>query len=123
MKKFMLFGLILIGIFGLVSCGGKKSASGGGGNYDIRLLTRLTGTSPAVAVFQDVTAQFDEEYPEVTIVDESQGDESSYNNKLMTDISAGTLPNIFVLYGVALSAGSISISIPLSMYCPSLATP
>ena len=38
---------------------------------------------------------------EVTIVDDSQGDESAFNNILSTDIASGTMANIFRIQGVA----------------------
>ncbi len=127
MKKLnLMVALLLVGLFSLgllASCGGDKdtttSSSGGGGSagglsssssggsgesegkVSIRLLTRLAGQTPSVKIFHDVLDEFDDEYPELTIIDESQGDESAFNNKLMTDISAGTMPNIFRIHGVA----------------------
>lgn len=37
----------------------------------------------------------------MTIVDDSQGDESAFNNILSTDIASGTMANIFRIQGVA----------------------
>ncbi len=125
MIALLLVSLLTLGL--LASCGGDKdtttSSSGGGGSaggssssssggsgdsgektaekVSIRLLTRSAGTTPAVGIFKDVLNEFNEKYPEVTIIDESQGDESAFNNKLMTDISAGTMPNVFRIQGVA----------------------
>ncbi len=89
-----------------VGCGGDNNVESQGGSsssekISIRLLTRSAGTSPTVTIFKDVLKEFGEKYPEVRIIDESQGDESAFNNKLMTDISAGTMPNIFRIQGVA----------------------
>ncbi len=93
---------LLVGLF--VSCGGDNNEKNTGGSSEkisIRLLTRSAGTSPSVGIFQDVLKEFGKKYPDVRIIDESQGDESAFNNKLMTDISAGTMPNIFRIQGVA----------------------
>lgn len=68
---------------------------------EIRLLTRNTGTSKRVVIFNEVLKAFDESHDDVVIIDESQGDESSFNNKLKTDIASGTVPNIFRIQGVA----------------------
>ena len=68
---------------------------------EIRLLTRMAGTTTQVQIFKDIIKEFESKHSDVTVVDESQGDESAFNNKLKTDISSGTLPNIFRIQGVA----------------------
>ena len=96
-KNILKYLLLLISIL-FIGCGGKSE-------YDkkikIRLLTRMAGTSKTVGIYKDIISQFEKKYPDVVVIDESQGDESSFNNKLKTDLSSGTLPNIFRVQGVA----------------------
>ncbi|MGL4866984.1 MAG: ABC transporter substrate-binding protein [Cetobacterium sp.] len=81
-----------------LACGDKSKDND---RVKIRLLTRMAGTSNSVKVYKDIIYQFEQKYPDVIVVDESQGDESSFNNKLKTDLASGTLPNIFRIQGVA----------------------
>lgn len=87
----------------LVGCSTSNTAQSAkdAGRIQIRLLTRMVGTAPQVSIYNDVIEAFKEKHPEVEIVDDSQGDESSYNNILKTDISSGTMANIFRIQGVA----------------------
>ena len=69
----------------------------------IRLLTRLTGTRetvPAYVVWADVIDEFKEKHPGVNVVDESQGDEASFDSIMSTDLASGTMANIFAVNGV-----------------------
>ncbi len=92
-----------------VLCVGALSGCGNAGNKEgkkedgitIRLLTRMAGTSKQVEIYNDVLDEFKEKHPEVTIVDDSQGDESAFNNILSTDIASGNMANIFRIQGVA----------------------
>lgn len=72
-----------------------------GEDVTIRLLTRMAGTTTQVGIYQDIIDEFTSKYPEVTIIDDSQGDESAFNNILTTDIASGTMANIFRIQGVA----------------------
>lgn len=67
----------------------------------IRLLTRMAGTTTQVGIYNDIINEFKSKHPEVTIIDDSQGDESAFNNILTTDIASGTMANIFRIQGVA----------------------
>ncbi len=67
----------------------------------IRLLTRMAGTSTQVQIFNDVINEFKAMHPEVEIIDDSQGDESAFNNILTTDIASGEMANIFRIQGVS----------------------
>lgn len=67
----------------------------------IRLLTRMAGTSTQVDVYNEIIAEFQELHPDVTIIDESQSDEDAFNSILATDISQGTVANIYRIQGVA----------------------
>lgn len=100
-------------IMSLAACGSSGNNSTTGSNssgstaaadnkkVEIRLLTRMAGTTTQVQIFKDIIKEFESKHSDVTVVDESQGDESAFNNKLKTDISSGTLPNIFRIQGVA----------------------
>ncbi|MGL4344784.1 MAG: ABC transporter substrate-binding protein [Cellulosilyticaceae bacterium] len=85
----------------LVGCSGGAQAATKDGQIQIRLLTRMVGTSPQVQIYNEVIEEFKAKHPEVVIVDDSQGDDSSYNNILKTDISSGTMANIFRIQGVS----------------------
>ncbi|WP_233879631.1 ABC transporter substrate-binding protein [Virgibacillus halodenitrificans] len=96
--------LLLIVSFSIIlaACGGSEEKSADGEDkIEIRLLTRMAGTTPQVEIYQNIIKEFEEKHPEVVVVDESQGDESAFNNKLKTDIASGTLANIFRVQGVA----------------------
>lgn len=95
----------------LAGCGGGgKENSGGSGDsassgdsekVTIRLLTRMAGTTTQVGIYNDIINAFKEKHPDVTIIDDSQSDESAFNNILSTDIASGTMANIFRIQGVA----------------------
>ncbi|GLC78269.1 ABC transporter substrate-binding protein [Lacrimispora brassicae] len=88
----------------LTACGAKTdsvSKESGDGKVTIRLLTRMAGTTTQVGIYNDIINEFKSKHPEVTIIDDSQGDESAFNNILTTDIASGTMANIFRIQGVA----------------------
>ena len=78
----LLLGMVLVAsLFVVASCGKKEGADKKeDGKITIRLLTRMTGTSPQVLVYKETLDQFAKDYPEVEIVDDSQGDEGAFNN-------------------------------------------
>ena len=96
-----LTGVMALGL--LAGCGssGSGSDSGSGEEVTIRLLTRMSGTTPQVDIYNDILDEFKEKHPEVKIIDDSQSDESAYNNVLSTDIASGDMANIFRIQGVA----------------------
>lgn len=96
-----LTGVMALGL--LEGCGssGSGSDSGSGEEVTIRLLTRMSGTTPQVDIYNDILDEFKEKHPEVKIIDDSQSDESAYNNVLSTDIASGDMANIFRIQGVA----------------------
>lgn len=61
----------------------------------IRVLTRWTGTDSMTPLFQEIKESFEEEYPWITIQDDSINEESAYLNVLSTAIATGDMPNIF----------------------------
>ncbi|WP_226035218.1 ABC transporter substrate-binding protein [Aquibacillus saliphilus] len=113
MKK-ILFLALLLGLF-LVGCSGADDTNGevsedsndinnedsDNEDVEIRLLTRMAGSSTQVEIFNDIITKFEEDHPNVTVIDESQGDESAFNNKLKADLASGTVANIFRIQGVA----------------------
>ncbi|NWQ40558.1 extracellular solute-binding protein [Bacillus sp. EB106-08-02-XG196] len=103
MKTKIVIALILVLSTFLVACSGgsNKSSSSEKEKIEIRLLTRMAGTTKQVEIYKDILKEFEKKHKDVKIIDESQGDESAFNNKLKTDIASGTLPNIFRIQGVA----------------------
>ena len=106
-RKMMIVLSVLMIAAVLVGCNGKsdKSADSSGKGADekvtIRLLTRMAGTTTQVNIFKDIIEEFKSRHPEVEIIDDSQGDESAFNNILTTDIASGNMANIFRIQGVA----------------------
>nr|WP_294492690.1 extracellular solute-binding protein [uncultured Mediterraneibacter sp.] len=95
-----LTGAMVLGLLaGCTDMGDSGPASGE--TVTIRLLTRMSGTSPQVGIWNDILDEFKEKHPEVKIIDDSQSDESAYNNVLSTDIASGEMANIFRIQGVA----------------------
>lgn len=107
MKIKKVLALALAGVLSLsmlTACGSKTDSAGkesGDEKVTIRLLTRMAGTSTQVGIYNDIINEFKSKHPEVTIIDDSQGDESAFNNILTTDIASGTMANIFRIQGVA----------------------
>ncbi len=107
MKIKKVMALALAGVLSLsmlTACGSKTdsaSKESGDEKVTIRLLTRMAGTSTQVGIYNDIINEFKSKHPEVTIIDDSQGDESAFNNILTTDIASGTMANIFRIQGVA----------------------
>jgi len=102
MKKKMLVVLMVVLATILTACGGSNDANGNeDGKVKIRMLTRMAGTSTQAQIYKDIIKEFEAKHSDVVVVDESQGDESAFNNKLKTDLASDTLPNIFRVQGVA----------------------
>lgn len=103
MKKLLSLFLISSVILVLTACGGesKDGEKASGDDVEIRLLTRMAGTTTQVDIFKDILADFEAEYDDVVIIDDSQGDEGSFNNILKTNRASGDLPNIYRVQGVA----------------------
>lgn len=79
----------------------SEEPSANGEEVTIRLLTRMAGTTTQVEIYNDIINEFKAKYPEVKIIDDSQGDEAAFNNILTTDIASGNMANIFRIQGVA----------------------
>ena len=116
LKKIAMLGMALaLSIGALTACGSgnkaggdtqssadsSKEASDSGEKIKIRLLTRMAGTSDIVKIYNSILDEFKAKHPEVEIIDDSQGDESAFNNILSTDMASGKMANIYRVQGVA----------------------
>ena len=99
-KRFLIVMMVLI-VSILAACSSSETKGEKNDKIEIRMLTRMAGTSTQVQIYKDIIADFEKKHPDAVVVDESQGDESAFNNKLKTDLASGTLPNIFRVQGVA----------------------
>lgn len=79
----------------------KEDTSAKEEKIKIRLLTRMAGTSATVQIYNSIIDEFKAKHPEVEIIDDSQGDESAFNNILSTDVASGKMANIYRVQGVA----------------------
>ena len=86
-----------------------------GEKVKIRILTRVAGTSRRVDIYNEILDEFKSLHPEVTIVDDSQSDESAFNNLMAADIASGDIANIFRIQGVANLADYIDNGLLLDM--------
>lgn len=99
--------VLALGISLLSGCGKKSNTDTGAagasddGKVTIRILTRIAGTSKQTQIYNQILDEFKEEHPEVEIVDNSQSDESAFNNLIASDIASGDMANIFRIQGVA----------------------
>ena len=118
LKKLAMLGISLaLGIGAMTACTSSGSKDSGstqpageskaaedntsGEKIKIRLLTRMAGTSDIVKVYNSIIDEFKAKHPEVEIIDDSQGDESAFNNILSTDMASGKMANIYRVQGVA----------------------
>lgn len=109
MKGKKITALLLAAALGMGALAGCSKTNAAGGEQKgedsekvtIRILTRIAGTSKQVEVYNDILDDFKERHPEVEIIDNSQSDESAYNNLIASDIATGDMPNIFRIQGVA----------------------
>lgn len=102
--------LMLVVLVGAYS-GGQAEAGPGGANDDaeevtIRFMMRETpSTTEGVTEIGDIWVRAIEEFesrnPNITIINESVQDDTTYTNKLKSDIAAGEPPHIFNFPGIA----------------------
>ena len=105
-----LISLLLVFVLGLTllsGCGkentgeAKADVESEGDKVTIRILTRIAGTSKQTQLYNQILDEFKSEHPEVEIIDNSQSDESAFNNLIASDIASGDMANIFRIQGVA----------------------
>lgn len=68
--------------------GSKEAADKGKETEDkvtIRILTRIAGTSKQTQIYNEILDEFKEAHPEVEIVDNSQSEESAFNNLIASE--------------------------------------
>lgn len=95
----LMAGSLLTGCTASESNASDTNSGGEGEKVQIRIMTRASGTQPFDLAFQDMVKKFQEENPDIEIIDESISDEGSYNDKLKTDIASGDLPDLFRIQG------------------------
>lgn len=109
-KRKKLISLLLVFVLGLTLLSGCGKENTGDTKADvksesdkvtIRILTRIAGTSKQTQLYNQILDEFKSEHPEVEIIDNSQSDESAFNNLIASDIASGDMANIFRIQGVA----------------------
>lgn len=109
-KRKKLISLLLVFVLGLTLLSGCGKENTGDAKADvesesdkvtIRILTRIAGTSKQTQLYNQILDEFKSEHPEVEIIDNSQSDESAFNNLIASDIASGDMANIFRIQGVA----------------------
>ncbi len=73
-----------------------------GKGITIRLLTRMSGVDNATKLKEDVLAEFQEKYPDITIQDESTNDSNSFTNQFKVDIASGNVADIIQWPGISI---------------------
>lgn len=77
---------------------GEKTGKG----ITIRLLTRMSGADGGTKLKEDVLAEFQAKYPDITIQDESTNDSNSFTNQFKTDIASGNVADIIQWPGISI---------------------
>ena len=84
---------------------GCSNNSGGGGtdgfnpDEEIELHIAWWGNEDRAAIMADAIDLFEEEYPNITVVEEPVGAPDDLFNRLATDFASGTAPDVFALGG------------------------
>ena len=98
-QRYLAACVLLVVAAGFVfAAGGRESTDG---QIEIRVLTRWASDAPHEVAFQDLLREFDEMNPNVTIVDESVGEEIAFNDRLRTSIATGNTPDVVYTLGGA----------------------
>ncbi|SIQ13201.1 carbohydrate ABC transporter substrate-binding protein, CUT1 family [Alkalispirochaeta americana] len=91
--------LFFCGVSGDVRAGGTGERKGG--RQEIRVQTRWASDAPHEAAFQQLLRDFDDLHENVRVVDESVGNEISFNDRLRTAIATGNTPDVVYTLGGA----------------------
>src|SRR5690606_2665063 len=88
----------------LAGCSGSTEASDGGGfdpEKEIELEISWWGDDTRAALFGEVIDLFEDEYPNITVVETPVGSPDDLFNRLVTDFAGGgdTAPDVFALGG------------------------
>lgn len=84
------------------SADSSTSGEDTGDGITIRLLTRMSGADSGTQLKEDVIAEFQEKYPDITIQDESTNDSNSFTNQFKTDIASGNVADIIQWPGISI---------------------
>ncbi|MDN5316583.1 MAG: raffinose/stachyose/melibiose transport system substrate-binding protein [Thermoanaerobacterium sp.] len=101
--KFLTLALIMTIVFSFSACGNKTStnnskSSSNNEKVTIRLAHTYTGADPKASYFQAELKKFEEEHPEINLVQETAaGDE--LRNKIKVELAANNLPDVFTYWG------------------------
>jgi multiple sugar transport system substrate-binding protein len=98
-------GATLVATLALAGCsgtGGATPSAGGGGfdtEKDVELHIAWWGNDERAAIMAEAIDLFEEEYPNITVVQEPVGAPDDLFNRLATDFASGTAPDVFALGG------------------------
>lgn len=97
-------GTFLVAALALAGCsGGAEPAPAEGGGFDseeeIELHIAWWGNDERSAIMAEAVDMFEEEYPNITVVEEPVGAPDDLFNRLATDFASGTAPDVFALGG------------------------
>jgi len=104
--KFLTLALIMTIVFSFSACGNKTStnnskSSSNNEKVTIRLAHTYTGADPKASYFQAELKKFEEEHPEINLVQETAaGDE--LRNQIKVELAANNLPDVFTYWGGAI---------------------
>lgn len=124
-------GTILIAALALAGCAGTSDpASSPSGGFDpeeeVELHIAWWGNDERAAIMAEAIDLFEDEYPNITVVEEPVGAPDDLFNRLATDFASGTAPDVFALggakpqeYGAAgalLDLATVSEQLPTDKY-------
>lgn len=123
-------GTILVAALALAGCsgGGDPSPSGDAvdPNEEVELHIAWWGNDERSAIMAEAIDLFEDEYPNITVVEEPVGAPDDLFNRLATDFASGTAPDVFALggakpqeYGAAgalLDLSTVSEQLPTDTY-------
>lgn len=73
-----------------------------GEGITIRLMTRMSGADSGTKLKEEVLAEFQKKYPDITIQDESTNDSNSFTTQFKTDIASGNVADIIQWPGISI---------------------
>ena len=96
-------GTILVTALALAGCGGAAEPAPAEAGFDpeaeIELHIAWWGNDERSAIMAEAIDLFEEEYPNITVVEEPVGAPDDLFNRLATDFASGTAPDVFALGG------------------------
>jgi len=97
-------GVALVSLLALAGCsgdgGGEATPTGGfDPEEEIELHIAWWGNDERAAIMAEAIDLFEEEYPNITVVEEPVGAPDDLFNRLATDFASGTAPDVFALGG------------------------